>query len=60
MLQMVALDPPFRIVLEREARLSLDAYIAFCHDNPNLRVERTAEGEIVAMPPAELDRHTGV
>jgi Uma2 family endonuclease len=51
MLQMVALDPPFRIVLEREKHLSLDAYLAFCRDNPNLRVERTAEGEIVAMPP---------
>jgi Uma2 family endonuclease len=52
MLQMVALDPPFRIVLEREKHLSLDAYLAFCRDNPNLRVERTAEGEIVAMAPA--------
>jgi len=22
------------------------AYLAFCHANPNLRIERTAEGEI--------------
>lgn len=52
MLQMVALDPPFRIVLERAKHHSLDAYFAFCRDNPNLRVERTAEGDIVPMPPA--------
>src|SRR6266853_958744 len=28
------------------------AYLAFCRANPNLRVERTADGEILIVPPA--------
>jgi Uma2 family endonuclease len=31
------------------------AYLAFCRANPNLRVERTAEGEILIVPPAGLE-----
>jgi Uma2 family endonuclease len=52
MFQMVALETPARILLERENGASLDAYLAFCRANPDLRVERTAEGEIVLMAPA--------
>jgi Uma2 family endonuclease len=52
MFQMVALETPARIVLERENGTGLDAYLAFCRANPDLRVERTAEGEIVLMAPA--------
>ena len=52
MFQMVALETPARIVLERENGTALEAYLAFCRANPDLRVERTAEGEIVLMPPA--------
>lgn len=32
--------------------LSLEAYLAFCRANPGLRCERTAEGEVVIVPPA--------
>lgn len=32
--------------------LSLDNYLAFCRANPSLRCERTAEGEVVIVPPA--------
>lgn len=49
---MVALETPARIVLERENGTELEAYLAFCRANPDLRVERTAEGEIVLMAPA--------
>jgi Uma2 family endonuclease len=28
------------------------AYLAFCRANPDLRIERTAEGEILIVPPA--------
>ena len=35
-----------------ERRLSDKEYLAFCRANPELRVERTAEGEIVIVPPA--------
>jgi Uma2 family endonuclease len=52
MFQMVALETPARIVLERENGTELEAYLAFCRANPDLRVERTAEGEIVLMAPA--------
>lgn len=52
MFQMVALETPARIVLERENGTGLNAYLAFCRANPDLRVERTTEGEIVLMAPA--------
>lgn len=32
--------------------LSLDQYLDFCGANPGLRCERTAEGEVVIVPPA--------
>jgi Uma2 family endonuclease len=49
---MVALETPARIVLERENGTALEAYLAFCRANPDLRIERTAEGEIILMAPA--------
>jgi Uma2 family endonuclease len=33
-------------------RLDEEAFYAFCRANPDLRIERTAEGEIVIMAPA--------
>ena len=36
----------------QRARFSDDEYWAFCQANPDLRVERTAEGEIIVVPPA--------
>lgn len=32
--------------------LNEDAYLSFCEANPGLRIERTAKGEIVIVPPA--------
>jgi Uma2 family endonuclease len=43
---------PVRLSFGSESALSEDQYLAFCRANPELRVERTAEGEIVIMPPA--------
>jgi Uma2 family endonuclease len=53
MLVQVAL-PKLRapVTLAYEDRLSDRAYFAFCEANPDLRLERTAEGEIVIVPPA--------
>ena len=42
-------DSPIRIQPAR--RMSDDEYYRFCAANPDLRIERTAEGEIVIMPP---------
>ena len=32
-----------------------DRYFDFCQQNPKMRIERTAQGEIVIMPPAGLE-----
>jgi Uma2 family endonuclease len=41
-----------RIVFDSDNKLTLQDYLAFCRANPDLRCERTAEGEIVIVPPA--------
>jgi Uma2 family endonuclease len=46
------LDAPARLTLDRRNRLSDDDYFAFCMANPDLQIERTAQGEIVIVPPA--------
>src|SRR5207249_1352042 len=34
------------------SRMSDEEFLAFCHANPELRIEQTAEGELIVMPPA--------
>jgi Uma2 family endonuclease len=46
------LNAPATLILDRKDRLTDDEYFAFCVANPELNVERTAEGEIVIVPPA--------
>lgn len=41
-----------KLVFESEEKLSEQEYLAFCEANPDVRVERTAEGEIIIVPPA--------
>jgi Uma2 family endonuclease len=43
---------PIKVVLDSRQKLSDEAYWAFCQANPGLRVERSAEGEIIIVPPA--------
>jgi len=50
--QMPGPQVPVRLVFETGRGVSKDAYLAFCRANPDLRCERTAEGEIVIVPPA--------
>src|SRR6266436_4496236 len=47
-------EPISTLAVRRQGRekFSDEEYWAFCVANPDLRVERTAEGEIVIMPPA--------
>jgi len=40
------------IVIQPQRRLSDREFIDFCEANPDLKVERTAEGDLVIMPPA--------
>ena len=49
------LDAPATLVLDRKNRLSDDEYFDFCMANPDLQIERTAQGEIVIVPPAGGD-----
>lgn len=43
---------PARLTLNPELRMDDDEYYAFCVANPDVRFERTSEGEIVIVPPA--------
>jgi len=46
-------DSPIRFLPARP--MSDDEYFAFCAVNPDLRIERTAEGEIEIMPPTGFE-----
>lgn len=41
--------------IQWERGMADDEYFQFCANNPDLRVERTAEGDIVIMPPAGFE-----
>lgn len=43
---------PAKLILDRERPMTDDEYYEFCMANPNTRFERTAEGEIIIVPPA--------
>lgn len=38
-----------------QSKMTAEQFYAFCQANPELRIERTAEGEVVIMPPAFSD-----
>ena len=56
-MQVVALPELVPVTLSDYSgeKFSDAAYLAFCRANPNLRVERTAEGEILIVPPAGFE-----
>jgi Uma2 family endonuclease len=41
-----------KLTFDPESRMSDDEYFDFCMANPDLRIERTAQGEILIVPPA--------
>jgi Uma2 family endonuclease len=43
------------LILDDGVRLTDEEYFAFCEANPDLSVERTAQGDIVIVPPAGLE-----
>jgi Uma2 family endonuclease len=49
------IEPDSPIRFQPARRMSDDEYFAFCAANPELRIERTAEGEIVIMPPTGFE-----
>jgi Uma2 family endonuclease len=46
------LEAPLVLSMRRPAKLTDDQFVAFCQQNGDLRIERTAEGDLVIMPPA--------
>ena len=44
-----ALPPP--VFLETEERISRERFEALCQANPDLRIEMTAQGKVIVMPP---------
>src|ERR1017187_1930487 len=42
---------PAKLTLNPELRMDDDEYFAFCVANPDVRLERSAEGEIGILPP---------
>jgi Uma2 family endonuclease len=63
-MQVVTLPEPVPVKLTFDSgqkKLSLEGYLAFCRANPDLRVERTAEGDIIIVPPAGFESsHRGL
>lgn len=51
----IEVSEPVRILPDSKRRFSDREYLAFCRANPELNVERTAEGEIVIVPPASSE-----
>ncbi len=49
----VASHSPLAIQWERQ--MTDDEYFQFCRINPDLRIERTAQGDILIMPPAGFE-----
>jgi Uma2 family endonuclease len=49
-------DAAFRVTLDvRELRLNDDEFLGLCRDNPDLRLELTANGELIVMSPTGSD-----
>ena len=49
------LEMPATLLLHRDKRVTDREYVSFCEANPDLRLERTSEGEIVIVPPAGME-----
>ena len=46
------LTAPARVILGDSVPMDNDEFFDFCQANPDLRIERTAQGEILIVPPA--------
>src|SRR5712691_3974168 len=46
---------PAKLTLNPDLRMTDDEYYEFCQSNPDVRFERTANGEIIIVPPAGFE-----
>ncbi len=51
-MQLVLPEQTARLTFDAPEQATEEAFLAFCEANPGLRIERTAKGEIVIVPPA--------
>jgi Uma2 family endonuclease len=49
------IEPEARIIISPHRRMTEDEFWNFCRNNPDLRIERTAEGKIEIMPPTGIE-----
>ncbi|MEO1403716.1 MAG: Uma2 family endonuclease [Cyanobacteria bacterium J06635_1] len=54
-LQIQTADSPLEVAVPAMNKMSDEEFVEFCLANRELRIERTAEGEIIVMPPAFSD-----
>jgi Uma2 family endonuclease len=54
-IELPELEHPAKLILDRERKLTDDEYFDFCMANPDVRFERTADGEILIVPPAGME-----
>jgi len=54
-MQIVVEELRVPMVIQWEHGMTDDEYYDFCQINPDLRIERTAEGDILIMPPAGFE-----
>src|SRR5260370_5847340 len=50
-----ARQTPVKLQFDTGEKLSEKEYLDFCRANPDLRLERTTQGEIVIVPPAGFE-----
>ncbi|HTA43076.1 MAG TPA: Uma2 family endonuclease [Bryobacteraceae bacterium] len=54
-LDLHGIDEESTVRIERDHRMSSEEFFHFCIANPGWRIEQTAVGEIIIMPPAGWD-----
>src|SRR2546428_6199594 len=47
-------EVPFKLNVQ-ETKLTEEQFVRFCQENPELRIELTAQGELVIMPPTGME-----
>ncbi len=54
-MDLVGLEKSASITIEPDERMSADEFFDFCQANADWQIERSADGEIIIMPPVGLD-----
>jgi Uma2 family endonuclease len=58
-MELHGIDRESSIRIERESRMCPEEFFRFCQANPDWRIEQTADGDILIMPPAGTESSYG-